>query len=299
MIEVPHLEWHITHNCNLSCEACSHFTNHGHNWFADIETLTKWYSYWNERISPRSMAILGGEPLLHKNVIDIIYLTREMWVQPKKSIYKIVNNSSIKLDPYFEIVTNGILIDREKHKELPKALVNTNCTLSLSLHSTKTISLEYDQKIKKTLNIIKEWKDEYGIQVKINDSVNYWDRSYNGFGINSQPFEDNDYEKSWDNCCSGQDCFQLYEGNIYKCDKTAYLKLQKNKYGPLLSEKWNPYLEYIPLTPNCSDEDIIQFFNKGAESVCGMCPNNPKFFIKNDPMIPVSYYEEPQEKPKK
>jgi len=78
MIEVPHLEWHVTHNCNLSCESCSHFTNHGYDWFVDIDTLTKWYSYWNKRISPESMAILGGEPLLHKNIVDIKSLGRPM-----------------------------------------------------------------------------------------------------------------------------------------------------------------------------------------------------------------------------
>jgi sulfatase maturation enzyme AslB (radical SAM superfamily) len=277
MIEIPHLEWHITHNCNLSCEGCMHFTNHGYNWFVDIKTLSQWYSYWNKRISPHSMAILGGEPLLHKNVVDIIYLTKEMWKQP--------------INSYYEIVTNGILLNKIKHKELPKSLIDTDCTLSVSIHAIKNKSLEYQQKIKETIKIISDWKLEYGIKVKYMDSVNGWFRGYKGFGINSEPFEDNDFKESWNNCIAGQKCFQLYDGNIYKCSLTAYLPLQKEKYGPLLSEKWNPYLKYIPLTPNCSDKDIIQFFNSGAESVCGMCPKNPQSFRKNNPLIPVSHYE--------
>ena len=113
MIQVPHLEWHITHNCNLSCEGCMHFTNHGHSSNISVDDLIKWYSLWNKRISPKSMAILGGEPLLHKNLIDIIYLTKESWKQPENS--------------YFEIVSNGLLLDKEKHKNLPKALKDTNC----------------------------------------------------------------------------------------------------------------------------------------------------------------------------
>jgi sulfatase maturation enzyme AslB (radical SAM superfamily) len=290
MIEIPHLEWHITHNCNLSCQGCAHFTNHGHDWFADIETLKTWYSYWNKRISPHTIAILGGEPLLHKNVIDIIYLTREMWNQPPES-----NIKSYYQTPRYEIVTNGILIDREKHKDLPKCLVDTDCTLSLSIHSNKDVSLEYTNKLKKSLNIIKDWKKQYNIKVHIYDSFNDWVKIYKNFGINSEPFEDNNPEKSWENCPTGKECFQLYDGNIYKCSLTAYLGLQKNKYGQLLSEKWDPYLKYVPLTPNCSDEDIIQFFNKGAESVCGMCPQNPQSFKKNDPLIPVSQYENNQQ----
>jgi len=275
LIEVPHLEWHITHNCNLSCESCCHFTNHGHNWFADIDTLKTWYSYWNKRISPKNMAILGGEPLLHKNIVDIIYLTKDMWQQPK--------------DSYFEIVTNGILIDEEKHKELPKALKDTDCVLSVSIHSNKNISPRYDEKMRLVSKIIHQWKKDYGIKVNLYDSVQYWSKVYNGFGVNSEPFEDNDPQQSWNNCPTGQDCFQLYEGNLYKCSLLSYLPLQKQKYGPLLSEKWDPYLKYIPLYPDCSDEDIIEFYNRKSESVCGMCPKNAENFIKKDPLLPISH----------
>jgi len=28
MIEIPILDLHITHTCNLTCESCSDFTNH-------------------------------------------------------------------------------------------------------------------------------------------------------------------------------------------------------------------------------------------------------------------------------
>ena len=72
---------------------------------------------------------------------------------------------------------------------------------------------------------------------------------------------------------------------------TAYLQLQKNKYGNLLSKNWNPYLKYNPLESNCSNEDIVEFFNKEEEYVCGMCPANPQTFTKKDHTIPVSFYE--------
>ena len=285
LIEVPHLEWHVTHNCNLSCESCCHFTNHGHNWFVDIDTLKKWYSHWNKRISPKNMGILGGEPLLHKNIVDIIYLTKDMWQQPK--------------DSYFEIVTNGILIDEEKHKDLPKALKDTDCVLSVSLHAYKDTSFKYHEKLMSALKIASQWKKDYGIKIVYSDDVRDWRKVYNGFGVNSEPFGDNDPKQSWNNCPTGQDCFQLYNGNIYKCSLTAYLPLQKEKYGPLLSEKWDPYLKYIPLTPDCSDEEIVEFFDRKSESVCGMCPKNVIGFKKNDPLLSVSYYEKYQEKTNK
>jgi hypothetical protein len=277
MIEIPHLEWHITHNCNLSCQGCMHFTNHGHNWFIEVDTLKQWYSYWNNRISPSSMSILGGEPLLHRDLEKIICLTREMWIQPTEN-------------SYFEIVTNGLLIDKKIHKNLPKVLKDTNCHLTLSIHSTRE-NKKYSEKLDNSLNILKEWKEEYGIEIHLHDMKQYWSKAYKGFGINSEPFEDNDPEESWNNCIAGQKCFQLYQGKIYKCCMTAYLQLQKDKYGNMLSEKWNPYLKYIPLDFNCTNEEIVEFFNKKSEYVCGMCPKNPKIFEKKDPLIPISDYE--------
>ena len=280
MIEIPHLEWHITHNCNLTCQGCMHFTNHGHNWFVNIQELKTWYSQWNNRISPKSMAILGGEPLLHKNLIEIIYLTKEMWQQPENS--------------YFEVVTNALLLNEKTHKDLPKALEETNCVLSISVHSTPK-NIQYANKLNKSFEILNKWSKSYNIKINVNDMYNEWFKAYKGYGINFEPYEDNDPEESWKYCRSGQKCFQLYQENIYKCCMTAYLQIQKEKYGDFLSKKWNPYLKYTPLNPNCTDDEIIEFFNRKAETICGMCPKYaevfPTEFKKNNPLIPVSFYE--------
>lgn len=45
MIVVPHLEWHISHSCN----------------------------FWNKRISPQRMVILGGEPLLKEIILNFSF----------------------------------------------------------------------------------------------------------------------------------------------------------------------------------------------------------------------------------
>jgi|ETNvirnome_6_100_1030635.scaffolds.fasta_scaffold19804_2 MoaA/NifB/PqqE/SkfB family radical SAM enzyme len=295
MIEIPHLEWHISHSCNLSCESCIHFTNHNHSEVVSIEKLKEWYSLWNKKVSPKRMILLGGEPFLNKNIIDIVYLTKEMWTQPKESNYW--------------ITTNGLLL--ENYPDLPKALRDTKCMLQISIHGDES-KKEYYKRIKKVFSLIEDWEKKYNIKfvecntdeefqklqptedetyVIYRDMVSDWTRAYDGFGINSAPFEDNNIKQSWDNCVAGQKCFQLYEGKIYKCCMTAYLNLQKNKYGNVLSKKWDPYLKYKPLESNCSDEDIINFFKKEEEPVCGMCPSNPQMFSKKDPTLPVSFYE--------
>lgn len=269
MIKVPHLEWHAAHACNFTCESCTHYSNHGINKVVSYLTLKKWLLNWNKRIVPLRMAVLGGEPLINKEILDIIYLGREMWNEG--------NN-------YYEIVTNGFLL--HKYPDLPKVLKETNCVLSISIHGNTP---EYNKRIDEVKNLVNEWIKEFGIKVNpIDYSIN-WLRTYRGFGDQIEPYEDNNYQKSWDNCPSGQECFQLFEECLYKCSSLAYLPLLEEKFK--LSHKWDMYLKYKPLSPNCSDNQIVEFFQKQAESYCSMCPSKLETFEKNDPLIPIKFYK--------
>jgi hypothetical protein len=266
------LDIHITHNCNLTCESCSDFTNNGLSKMLSLEEAEDWMSLWNQRITPKNFLILGGEPTLHKDLEKFLYLSRKMW--PKSNLI---------------LITNGFFI--HLHENLWKSLKDNNIILSFSFHDS---SKEYMQRISKNIMLIKKWQKDHGIIVSFNKEYEKWNTIYKGYGPNILPFEDNDPKLSWDNCYMNGKCFQLHEGKIWKCPPITYLPLQKEKYGNLLSHKWDPYLKYKPLEPTCSDEDIIEFFNRQAESVCGMCPS--KAIIKNQvtksPLMSIDETEE-------
>ena len=77
---------------------------------------------------------------------------------------------------------------------------------------------------------------------------------------------------------------------IYKCAPLAYLPMTADMYN--LSDKWSHYLTYSPITPDCTDEELQEFFNRKAESFCGMCPKNPQLLSRqNDPRLPKKHYE--------
>lgn len=269
MIPIHSLEWFAAHACNLSCEGCLTYSDYNYNTVIKKETLKKWYEAWNKRIAPKNLAIIGGEPLINKEILDIIQMTSDTW-----------NMEHVK---YFEIVTNGFLL--HKYPDLPKVLKETNCTLSISIHGN---SEEYTQQVEDIRKITDEWVKEYDIGLKfyIDNSreETTWRLPFKNYQNGSfEPYEDNDIEGSWNNCITGQTCWQLYDYNIYKCPLVAYLPKQKKSYG--LSEKWDPYLKYIPLTPDSSDSEIIDFFNRKAESCCGMCPSSlPEPYYKQDPI---------------
>lgn len=269
MIVVPALEWHVAHACNLTCEACSHYSNYDFDEVVPISTVEQWYSSWCRRIAPRKLAVLGGEPLLNKDIIDIIYMTRNMWNREHNR--------------FFELVTNGILLN--KHPDLPKALEETNCVLHISIHGT---SDKYNNLVDKINQTIAEWQTSYKFEV-IMEPQTLWSRGYQGYGKDMLPFEDNNPEASWNHCPSGQECFTLIDNVIYKCAPLAYLPLLDKKFR--LNEKWNPYLSYKPLTPTATDAEIEEFFARKAESVCTMCPSSFQIFEKPDPLIPIKFYK--------
>lgn len=270
-LRISHLEWHVAHACNFTCEGCCHFSNHGQTTLVSYEEIEQWYNNWSGRLAPTTIDILGGEPLLNKRICDIVELTRNKWDDP----------SLKRLD----ITTNGVLL--HKYPDLPKVLRDNNCGLKISKHGTNA---EYNILWNSIENTALEWVDKYGIHVDFWKSDQVWYKMYKGFGSHMEPYEDNDPSQSWSNCITGQDCWQLYEGNIYKCAPLAYLPMTSEMYT--LSSKWDHYLTYQPITPNCTNEELIDFFNKKAESFCAMCPKNPQFLHRqHDPRASIKIYE--------
>lgn len=117
-ISIHHLEWHVAHSCNFTCDGCGHMSTHGHQGVVSYQEVKRWYELWSHRLDPADVAILGGEPLLNKEIYEILYLTREMWDKPTlKNI---------------EITTNGFFLD--KFPELPKVLQDTDIEMRISVH---------------------------------------------------------------------------------------------------------------------------------------------------------------------
>jgi hypothetical protein len=246
------LEMHVTHACNLACASCQHYTNQNHKGMTSVADAELWMSHWGHRLQPKHFELLGGEPTIHPELPAFVRLARRFF--PTSHV---------------RVLTNGFFLDRQP--ELPVALQEIgNSRLDISIHHG---SWQYGALLGPNLQLAKEWNQKHGVHVNIKESYKTWNLQYQGSGAEMQPFEDQDPQASWDNC-GCKHCFQLLDGNIWKCPPLAYLPMQNDKYG--LSEKWQPYLTYRPLQAGCSDEEMRAFFQKGAEAVCGMCPAYPR-----------------------
>lgn len=248
-IYITHLDYHISHACNLACKGCAHFSDYNFSEILSIDKIKHDFSFWSSKIKPRRFNISGGEPLLNKDLYEILYLVKNTWDYD-----------------YIAIQTNALLLYR--FPELGKILSKLRCFLHVSTHS---VEKKYLEKLKPNLEILKQWKKDYNINVKITQSHKKWLNLFSGWGESLEPSENNDYIESWNNCPTGQDCFQLKDNEIYKCVPLAYLPMVKKKF-PNLSSKWDKYLAYKPLNRNATDEEIIKFFRDTlAEPVCSMC----------------------------
>lgn len=251
---LPNLELHVAHSCNLTCESCSHYSNQGHKGLVSLDDADAWMAAWSRRLAPKVFSLLGGEPTIHPKLAEFVTLARWHWPRTR-----------------LRLVTNGFFLHR--HPSLPAVLAaDPDAVLYLSIHHE---SPTYLDKLRPDLELLEGWQRQYGVKVKYYLSARHWTRRYQGFGAAMEPFDDKRPRQSWEQC-PAKNFPQLHEGRIWKCSQLAYLGMQNARYG--LSERWQPYLAYAPLEPDCTDSELNAFFDREEEPYCGMCPAEPEHF---------------------
>ena len=244
---VARLEMHVTHSCNLTCESCSHYSNHMHLGNLDLAEADQWMGAWSHRIAVDEFHLLGGEPTIHPELPAFVTLARRHWP-----------------DSFIRIRTNGFFLHR--HLDLPALLAaDRRAVISVAIHHA---SPEYRERLRPMFALIERWHRDFGVVVEVDQAYTNWTQRYQGFGSSMQPFEDGSPRASWE-ICVARYSKQLFERKLWKCAPLAYLKLQKQKYE--LSPKWDDYLRYQPLDPTCSDRELAQFLAMEDEPFCRMC----------------------------
>jgi hypothetical protein len=241
---VSFIELHVTHACNLTCESCSHYSNHAHRGMLELAQVESWMRAWSKRITLKELNLLGGEPTMHPHLSEFVVLARKHWPAA-----------------HIRIITNGFFLHR--HPDLPSMLAaDGNASLALSVHHNEPA---YVERLRPIFDLLAIWQRDHGTIVETRQSHQGWTRRYLGFGAEMLPFEDGRPRQSWE-VCPARYCKQLHDGKLWKCPPLAYLKLQKAKYN--LSPKWDPYLQYIPLDPTCTDRELDDFLAQEDESAC-------------------------------
>ena len=180
---IGYMETNIVDGCNLNCKGCTHFAGlFGRDEIYPLENFRRDIRQLSELCDVYTLRLLGGEPLLLKNVEDYIKITRKYLP-----------------DTHLQLVTNGLLIP-----SMPQSFFDTlrqnNFFVTVSMYPP---TMKLADRIKKLF-------DSNG--VKFGFISNFCDK----FGVFLTLHSGNNPYKSRV-ACFNNDCKLLRDGKIYKC----------------------------------------------------------------------------------
>jgi organic radical activating enzyme len=196
LVQIYDLLFNITEYCNLKCRSCMVFSNlvNGGEKIYKLEVFEKDLKRLQELVSNiSSIGILGGEPLLNKNICRYIELLRVTY-------------------PYSNITltTNGLLLDKIS-KEIFIAVKENNVTIRLSIYPATKHKLDI------LLAILRENKISFF-------AVDMC--SFTKFFVRKPYFDKNESISRCDYTCYG-----LRNGLISRCERALYIEYFNKKFN--------------------------------------------------------------------
>ena len=262
MIEIPNLEFHAAHACNLYCAQCSHYSNFHAGGLVSVDEASANFAPWRGRLAPKQIAILGGEPTLNPDLIQVIAIARSAFP----------NSSGL-------FVTNGFFLDR--HPDLPRALLDNGFRMDVSQHGN---SPAYRKQFTDVLQRLEEWRAAYpALKITVRESHKGWRQQYRVIDCKPMPFESHP-RAAW-KICLQRSCTQLFKGHLWKCPALAYFATMEQKLRLEAIPAWQLFRNYKACPPTASDNDVREFFATRDIPQCGLCPASKIPFHHQDPTV--------------
>lgn len=266
-LHIRNLEYMITTSCDLACPGCDRFIDHGHAFVEKFEDIVSNMEQWFKRLDPDHVTIIGGEPLLHPRIYDILTEAR-----------RIFDHAVI------EVYTNAFLLPkRPKIFNVLKKIGNAK--VSCSIHNKNP---KYRKIVERNLHQAFYSKGKWfetspnthtceTVVLEVTDPTQggWYDYRRVVDGV-LKPWNDNDPTSSYKNC--GVNIYPIiYKNKLYKCPPISMVRTHLTKNFMLEDKDWEPYLKYEGLDPDCNEQELEKFVKNIYEphSICAMCPANP------------------------
>ena len=255
-LKVPflnYLETNIVDHCNLNCKGCAHFSNIAPVNFVSIEHYINDLKEISRKFNLYYFRILGGEPLMHPDILEIIKMSRA-----------ILTSTNIV------IVTNGLLIPK-LNEEILKAISDNNIRVSLSLYKPTA----------NVLNIIIDKLKKYNIEYLINDNYYNKPKIIETFETRLTINNTNNGDLT-SKICTGRFCRFLRDGKIAKCYYPLLISILNEKYNIDFKLSKKDYVDIYGIKDGWDAIDYlnnpIPFCNYCSEELCrfdwqGYCKN--------------------------
>ena len=245
MAAKPMIDVQVCDHCNLRCAGCLHFAPLAEQRFLDLDE----YERDLERLSAiegidgyfGTVVLMGGEPLLHPRVVDVVRLTR-----------RYLPNEHVGL------CTNGLLL-RRMGTDFWDAIVECNIELALSPYP---ISVDYEALV--------ELAREKGAWVTFNgDITGTGERKDVFLRLALDPEGGCDPTQSFVSCPVGGRTLQLARGAIWPCQVAAHHGDFARRFGYDMHSSPD---DALPLASIASADDI-EAFRRRSHPMCRYCDN--------------------------
>ena len=238
MLNVSYFEIDIVKGCNQRCFHCSHFSPYRQG-FVPLDDIVHWFETWNEKILPAKLQLVGGEPFLHPDFVEVLRESRRIWTEAQ-----------------IGVLTNGTLIE-DASPEVFDTLRETEITVWVSDHSV-------------TSDALVRLRDN-GIRCRLFRRKAQWRKRYL-FSKTGKPVPfQSDPRKAWENCWAKR-CPSLLNNKMYKCCLLASM-VDAVEGGTLSSTAWKKALKHQPLSPDADEEMMREFFQTEEVDACSLCPD--------------------------
>lgn len=182
---------HIVEHCNLNCRYCGHFSPIAEEEYLDIDEYKRDCVRLSELFNGEAsnIQIMGGEPLLHPQVLDFLQITRECFPIGR-----------------VRLVTNGLLLPKMGDEFWKKC---RDCKIEISV-TEYPVAFDYGKWHQfADENNVKYTAYYAGTRTMRKFSVSLEDRLYHA-------------EKAFSRCWLANSCITLRHGRMYTCATAAY-----------------------------------------------------------------------------
>ena len=189
------IEFHIVDHCNLNCKGCIHFTPLADKGYTSIKEFKHDSAIMSKLASKKikEVHLLGGEPLLHPELIKILKVARFNFPQ-----------ADIKL------ISNGILILSQK-ENFWQVMKRNKIHLSVTEYP---LNIDY----RKIAHLTKKYGIEYSFYAPSKENSQWH------FPIDVKGEQDELY--SYNNCRKNNNCtnINIRKGKLYMCSICENIK---------------------------------------------------------------------------
>lgn len=196
MINLDYIEFWATRHCNLNCKGCSSCSPIMPEWFLDLQKLNDDLSRLKYlEINILNINILGGEPLLHPDIIKIFQLVRK--------IYPSANIS---------LMTNGLLLP-----EMPSEFwsVCRECSVMMKVTCFPVMTPQQRTGVEEILR-------RENLRYHLTDK-----RLFNKILVLSSKDAFEDIVRN----CGCNKAYNLFEGNVSRCTVPMVVQDMNNYFG--------------------------------------------------------------------